>query len=335
MSKLCIAVLDDYPYAARKGGHWDSLDAEVVVFHEPFPGAEAVVTALAEFDVVVAMRERTGFPAEVLRGLKRLKLLVTTAPANAAIDVRAANEQGVVVCGTGYPEFGSTSELSWALILATVRNVPAETRFVRHGGWQMSVGRGLEGKTFGLLGLGRLGSRVAKVGQAFNMETIAWSQTLTAENAAEHGVTAVTKDELFTRSDVVSIHVMLSERSRGLVGAAELAAMKPTALLVNTSRGPIVDEDALVDALLERRIGGAALDVLTVEPLPPRHILRRLDNALITSHIGYVTEGQYEVFCRDAVEDIAAFIAGNPIRVVELLELNPFPATPSRRYSHQ
>jgi phosphoglycerate dehydrogenase-like enzyme len=317
MSKLCIAVLDDFQYAARKYGDWDSLDAEVVVFHEPFLGAEAVVTALAEFDVVVAMRERTGFPAEVLRGLKRLKLLVTTAPANAAIDVRAANEQGVVVCGTGYPEFGSTSELTWALILAAVRNVPAETRFVRHGGWQMSVGRGLEGKTLGLLGLGRLGSRVAKVGQAFNMETIAWSQNLTAEKAAEHGVTAVTKDELFTRSDVVSIHVMLSERSRGLVGAAELAAMKPTALLVNTSRGPIVDEDALVDALLERRIGGAALDVFTVEPLPQRHILRRLDNALITPHIGYVTEGQYEVFYRDAVEDIAAFIAGNPIRVVE------------------
>jgi phosphoglycerate dehydrogenase-like enzyme len=317
MSKLRIAVLDDYQHAARKYGDWDSLEAHVEVFHEPFADADAVVSRLAEFDVVVAMRERTRFPAQVLRGLKRLKLLVTTAPANAAIDVPAANAQGVVVCGTGYPELDSTSELTWALILAAVRNIPAETRFVREGGWQMSVGSGLGGKTLGLLGLGRLGSRVAKVGQAFGMETIAWSQNLTAEKAAEHGVTAVTKKELFRRSDVLSIHLMLSDRSRGLVGAAELAAMKPTALLVNTSRGPIVDEEALVRALLERKIGGAALDVFNVEPLPERHILRRLDNAIVTPHIGYVTEGQYEVFYQDAVEDIAAYIAGKPIRVVD------------------
>jgi phosphoglycerate dehydrogenase-like enzyme len=317
MSTLRVAVIDDYQHVARKYGDWDSLDAEVETFHEPFPDAFAVVSALAEFDVVVAMRERTRFPAEVLRGLRKLKLLVTTGPANAAIDITAATAEGIVVCGTGYPELGSTSELTWALILAAVRNIPAETRFVREGGWQTGVGSGLEGKTLGLLGLGRLGSRVAKVGQAFGMDLIAWSQNLTAEKAAEHGVTAVTKNELFTRSDVLSIHVMLSDRSRGLVGSAELAAMKPTALLVNTSRGPIVDEDALVQALVERRIGGAALDVFNVEPLPAQHILRRLDNAVITPHIGYVTEGHYKVFYQDAVEDIAAFIAGKPIRVVD------------------
>jgi phosphoglycerate dehydrogenase-like enzyme len=324
MSKLRIAVLDDYQYAARKYGDWDSLDSQVVVFHEPLGDADTVVSQLAEFDVVVAMRERTGFPAEVLRGLKRLKLLVTTGPLNAAIDVPAANAQGIVVCGTGYPEFGSTSELTWALILAAVRNIPAETRSVGEGGWQSSVGWGLEGKTLGLLGLGRLGSRVAKVGQAFGMETIAWSQNLTAEKAAADGVSAVTKNELFTRSDVLSVHVMLSERSRGLVGAAELALMKPTALLVNTSRGPIVDEDALVDALLERKIGGAALDVFDIEPLPERHILRRLENVIATPHIGYVTEGQYQVFYQDAVEDIAAFMAGEPIRVVDEQTLAQF-----------
>jgi phosphoglycerate dehydrogenase-like enzyme len=316
MTDLRIAVLDDYQYVARRYGDWNSLDAQLEVFHEPFADVDAVVSQLAEFDVVVAMRERTRFPAEVLRGLKRLQLLVTTGPFNDAIDVPAANAQGVVVCGTGYPELGSNSELTWALILAAVRNMPAETRSMRKGGWQISVGTGLEGKTLGLLGLGRLGSRVAKVGQAFGMDTIAWSQNLTAEKAAEHGVTAVTKKELFENSDILSIHVPLSERSRGLVEAAELAAMKPTALLVNTSRGPIVDEDALVEALLARRIGGAALDVFNTEPLPERHILRRLDNVITTPHIGYVTEGQYKTFYHDAVEDIAAFIAGKPIRVV-------------------
>ena len=316
MTDLRIAVLDDYQYAARRYGDWNSLDAQVEVFHEPFADVDEVVSQLAEFDVVVAMRERTRFPAEVLRGLKRLKLLVTTGPFNDAIDVPAANAQGVVVCGTGYPELGSTCELTWALILAAVRNMPAETRSMRQGGWQVGVGTGLEGKTLGLLGLGRLGSRVAKVGQAFGMDTIGWSQNLTAEKAAEHGVTAVTKKELFENSDVLSIHVPLSDRSRGLVGAAELAAMKPAALLVNTSRGPIVDEDALIDALLARKIGGAALDVFNLEPLPERHILRRLDNVIATPHIGYVTEGQYKVFYSDAVENIAAFIAGKPIRVV-------------------
>jgi phosphoglycerate dehydrogenase-like enzyme len=316
MGDLRVAVLDDYQHVARKYGDWDSLKAHVEVFHEPFPDAGSVVSQLAGFDVVVAMRERTRFPAEVLRGLTQLKLLVTTAPGNAAIDVPAAHEQGIVVCGTGYPEHSSTAELTWALILAAAKNIPAETRFVREGGWQMGVGIGLAGKTLGLLGLGGLGSRVARVGQAFDMNTIAWSRNLTAEKAAAQGVTAVTKEELFSRSDVLSVHVMLSDSSRGLVGAAELALMKPDALLVNTSRGPIVDEEALLQALVQRKIRGAALDVVNTEPLPQHHVLRRLDNVVLTPHMGYVTECAYTVFYRDAVEDIAAYVAGAPIRVI-------------------
>ncbi|MFG1667856.1 D-2-hydroxyacid dehydrogenase family protein [Streptomyces sp. Y7] len=317
MNDLRIAVLDDYQHVARKYADWDSLKARIEVFHGAFPDTDTVVSQLADFDVVVAMRERTPFPAEVLHRLTRLKLLVTTGPVNASIDIPAATAQGVVVCRTGYPDAAATSELTWALILAAVRNLPAETRNVREGGWQLGVGTMLAGKTLGLLGLGRLGSRVAKVGQAFGMETIAWSQNLTAEKAAEHGVTAVTKSDLFTRSDVLSVHMVLSERSRGIVGAAELDSMKPTALLVNTSRGPLVDEDALVRALRQRKIGGAALDVFDTEPLPRDHVLRSLDNVLVTPHIGYVTEGNYQVFYQHAVENIAAFIAGEPIRVLK------------------
>ena len=317
MSKLRIAILDDYQDVALTYADWTSLRADVKVFRSAFPDADAVVSQLTDFDVLVAMRERTRFAAKVLSRLPRLKLLVTTAPANAAIDVAAANAHGIVVSGTGYPDVAATSELTWALILAVVRRLPAETQHVRQGGWQMGIGTRLEGKTLGLLGLGRLGSRVARVGKAFGMETIAWSQNLTAEQAAQHGVIAVSKKDLFTRADVVSVHLILSDRSRGLVGAAELAAMKPTAVLVNTSRGPIVDEDALLRALQERKIGGAGLDVFNVEPLPKDHLLRTLDNVVVTPHIGYVTDGNYKVFYQEAVEDIAAFVAGKPIRTVQ------------------
>lgn len=317
MDDMRIAVLDDYQNVARKYADWDSLEAHVEVFHGPLSDADKVAARLAEFDVVVAMRERTPFPAGVLRRLDRLKLLITTGMGNAAIDIPAANAQGIVVCGTDYPRFSAAPELTWALILAAAKNIPGETRLVREGGWQLGVGSDLEGKTLGLLGLGRIGSRVARVGQAFGMKTIAWSQNLTAEKAAEHGVTAVSKQELFTSSDVLSIHMILSDRTRGLVGATEMSSMKPTALLVNTSRGPIVDEDALVDALQARRIGGAALDVFDIEPLPADHALRRLDNAVVTPHIGYVTEGNYETFYKEAVENIAAFAAGTPIRVLK------------------
>jgi phosphoglycerate dehydrogenase-like enzyme len=311
-----IAVLDDYQRVARELANWDSLDAELEVFQDPFPDSDTAAARLDGFDVVVAMRERTPFPAHVLRKLDQLKLLVTTGMGNVAIDIAAARELGIVVCGTGYPYFSATSELTWALILSALRKIPAETRLVRDGGWQASVGVGLEGKTLGLLGLGNIGSRVAKVGQAFEMTTIAWSQNLTADTARGHGVTLVSKEELFSASDVVSVHVMLGERTRGLVGAKEIASMKRTAVLVNTSRAPIIDEDALIRALREGTIGGAALDVFSVEPLPAQHPLRALDNAVSTPHIGYVTDGNYEVFYRDVIEDIAAFAAGKPVRVL-------------------
>ncbi|GAA3750403.1 D-2-hydroxyacid dehydrogenase family protein [Streptomyces tremellae] len=310
-----IAILDDYQHVALGFADWASLDAEITAFHEPFADEDAVVKGLAGYDVAVAMRERTPFPAHVLRRLTDLRLLVTTGPGNRSIDIEAARELGVTVAHTGYMS-APTAELTWALILSAVRNIPAENRSVRAGGWQTGVGGDLYGRTLGLLGLGRLGSRVAEIGRAFGMETIAWSQNLTAERAAEQGVTAVAKDELFARADVLSVHLVLSERTKGLVGAAELAAMKPTALLVNTSRGPIVDEFALLTALREHRIGGAALDVFDREPLPAHHPLRRLDNALLTPHVGYVTRDTYEVFYRDAVEDIAAWAAGSPVRVL-------------------
>lgn len=311
-----IAILDDYQEVALGFGDWASLGAEIEVFTEPFVDATDVVARLREFDVVVAMRERTRFPAEVLDRLPALKLLVSTGHRNAAIDVAAARRNGVVVSSTGYIA-APAAEHTWALILAAARNVPEESRNMRDGGWQTTVGTILHGKTLGLLGLGRLGAGAAKIGQAFGMETIAWSRNLTKEKADPHGVTAVSKDELFARTDVLSIHLVLSDRSRGLVGAPELAAMKPTAILVNTSRGPIVDEVALVDALRRKEIAVAALDVYDVEPLPSEHPLRTLDNVVLTPHIGYVTREAYEIFYRDAVEDIAAFQAGSPVRVME------------------
>ncbi|MEU3622637.1 hydroxyacid dehydrogenase [Amycolatopsis coloradensis] len=311
-----IAILDDYQEVALGFGDWASLGAEIEVFTEPFLDAADVVARLREFDVVVAMRERTRFPAEVLDRLPALELLVSTGHRNAAIDVAAARRNGVVVSSTGYIA-APAAEHTWALILAAARNVPAESENMRDGGWQTTVGTILHGKTLGLLGLGRLGAGAAKIGQAFGMETIAWSQNLTREKADPHGVTAVSKDDLFARADVLSVHLVLSDRSRGLVGAPELAAMKPTAILVNTSRGPIVDEVALVDALRRKEIAVAALDVYDVEPLPSEHPLRTLDNVVLTPHIGYVTREAYEIFYRDAVEDIAAFQAGSPIRVME------------------
>ncbi|WP_409465769.1 D-2-hydroxyacid dehydrogenase family protein [Amycolatopsis sp. GA6-003] len=310
-----IAILDDYQNVALQCADWEPLGAEIEVFTEPFSGPDDVVARLAGFDVVVAMRERTPFPAAVLDRLPALKLLVSTGRRNAAIDLDAAKRRGVVVSATGALA-SPTVEHAWALILAGARNLPAEFRSMRDGGWQVGLGMALRGKTLGLLGLGRLGSEVARIGQAFGMEPIAWSQNLTPERAAEHGVTAVSKEDLFARADVLSVHLVLSERTRGLVGAAEFAAMKPTALLVNTSRGPIVDEPALLDALRNKKIAAAALDVYDVEPLPADHPLRTLDNAILTPHIGYVSRETYEVFYGGAVEDIAAFQAGKPINVL-------------------
>jgi phosphoglycerate dehydrogenase-like enzyme len=312
-----IAVLDDYQDAARRMADWSRLPAgaELAVFRDHVADLEAVAARLASFDVVVAMRERTPFPRALLERLPRLRLLVTTGMRNAAIDLQAAADRGVLVCGTGglpYP----TAELAWGLVLALARRIPREDRATREGRWQETVGLGLNGKTLGVLGLGTLGSRVARFGRAFEMDVLAWSQNLTAERAAEIGAVRVDRDELLARSDVVSIHLVLSERTRGLIGARELGLMKRTAYLVNTSRGPIVDEAALVRALRDGIIAGAGLDVYDEEPLPPDHPLRGLPNTVITPHLGYVTEETYRIFYGQALEDILAYLRGEPVRVL-------------------
>lgn len=310
-----IAILDDYQNVALELADWKSLDAEIEVFTSYLGDTDELVERLAGAAVVVAMRERTRFPAELLARLRDLKLLVSTGPRNAAIDLKAAARHGITVCGTGYVSH-PTAEHTWALILAAARNLATELPAMRDGGWQTTIGKPLHGRTLGLLGLGRLGSRVARVGQAFGMETIAWSQNLTSERAAEHDVTLVGKEELFERSDILSVHLVLSGRTRGLVGARELGLMKADSLLVNTSRGPLIEEAALLDVLRRKAIGGAALDVFDVEPLPADHPLRTLDNVTLTPHLGYVTHDLYETFFHDAVEDIAAWRAGEPVRVM-------------------
>lgn len=312
-----IAVLDDYQNVARSMADWSALPAtaEVTVFNDHVADPDALVRRLQDFEIVCIMRERTAFPRAVFERLPNLRMLVTTGSRNASVDLAAATEHRVLVThtrGTTHP----TPELAWGLILALARHIPYEHRAMQEGRWQTTIGRGLNGGTLGILGLGRLGARTARIGQAFGMEVIAWSQNLTAERAAEHGARLVGKQDLFRLADVVSIHLVLSDRSRGLVGAAELALMKPTAWLINTSRGPIVDEAALIDALRNRRIAGAGLDVYGTEPLPADHPLRRLDNVVLTPHLGYVTEETYRIFYGDTVENIAAWLAGAPIRML-------------------
>jgi phosphoglycerate dehydrogenase-like enzyme len=312
-----VAVLDDYQGVAASFGPWATLgdDVEVRFFREHVADDDVLAALLAPYEVVVAMRERTPFTAALLARLPNLRLLVTTGMRNASIDIEAARARGIVVSGTGIVA-GATAELTWGLIIALTRHICVEHERVRVGGWQSTVGPELQGRTLGVLGLGRLGRRVAAIGQAFEMNVVAWSQNLTAESAGEVGVEAVERDELFARADVLTIHTVLSERTRGLVGARELALMQRSAVLVNTSRGPIVDEDALVAALHAGTIAGAALDVYETEPLPVDHPLRAAPNTVLTPHIGYVTTGTYEVFYREAVEDIAAFIGGAPVRVL-------------------
>jgi phosphoglycerate dehydrogenase-like enzyme len=312
-----VAILDDYQDVALRMADWKSLPAgtEVVAFRDHLHDTDAVAKRLAAFDVVVAMRERTAFPRVLLEALPKLRLLVTTGMRNASIDVRAATERGITVCGTSglpYP----TAELTWGLVLALFRRIPVEDRATRDGRWQTTLGLGLNGKTLGVIGLGTLGSRVARYGRAFEMEVLAWSQNLTPERAAEGGATLVGKDELLARSDVVSIHLVLGDRTRGLIGARELGLMKRTAYLVNTSRGPIVDEAALVRALQDGTIAGAGLDVFEPEPLPLDHPFRRLPNTVITPHLGYVTEETYRIFFGHALEDVQAFLRGEPVRVL-------------------
>ncbi len=313
-----IAVLDDYQGIAATLADWDSLQAEVTFFSD-YLGADddGVVAALAGYDVVVAMRERTPITAERLARLPELRLIVSTGRRNASIDLKATAARGITVCHTGYLP-SPAAEHTWALIHAATRRLDVELGAIRSGGWQTTLGRNLEGRRLSVLGLGNLGSRVAKVGLAFGMDVVAWSQNLTEERAAEVGARKVEKEELFATADVLTIHLVLSKRSRGLVGSAELGLMKPDAILVNTSRGPIVDEAALLAALRGDRLGLAALDVFDVEPLPADHPLRHERRAITTPHIGYVTREQYEIFYRDAVEDIAAFAAGAPIRLLEL-----------------
>lgn len=312
-----VAILDDYQGVALALADWQSLhpQAQMQAFVDHLDGLDALAQRLHTFESIVAMRERTPFPRALLDRLPNLRLLVTAGMRNAAIDIAAAAERKVLVCGTEmlpYP----TAELAWGLILALCRHIPREDRAVREGRWQTTLGIGLKGKTLGLLGLGRLGSQVARVGKAFGMETIAWSQNLTAERAAEAGAALVSKAELFARADIVSIHLVLSPRSRGLVSEAELARMKPTAFLVNTSRGPIVDEAALLAALRAKRIAGAGLDVFEPEPLPSDHPVLKLDNVVITPHLGYVTEEGYRLAYGQAVEDIRGFLEGKPVRVI-------------------
>jgi phosphoglycerate dehydrogenase-like enzyme len=309
-----ITLLDDYQGVALAMGPWDRLDAEVVSLREHLLGDE-LVSALAGREVVVAMRERTPFGRDLLDRLPDLRLLVTTGMANASIDLAAARDRGVVVCGTRSRQAGP-AELTWALVLAVTRHVAYEDAAVRAGGWQTTIGPELSGRTLGVLGLGRLGTIVAGYGAAFGMRVLGWSANLDPSHARELGVEPVALDDLLTRADVVTIHLKLSDRTRGLLGARELDLIGPDGYLVNTSRGPIVDEAALVAALRSGRIAGAGLDVFDLEPLPADHPLRTAPHAVLTPHIGYVALDAYRTFYADAVEDVTAWLAGEPVRVL-------------------
>lgn len=307
-----IAILDDYQNVALGLADWSVLKdrAEITVFNDHLDEEAAVIARLRPFDIVCVMRERTPLPRSIIAALPNLKLIVSTGARNASIDLAAAQEHGVAVANTGYGPSGVV-ELAWALLLALLRHVPEEAASLRAGGWQTRIGGDLQGRTLGLVGLGRSGAAMARIAQAFGMRVIAWSQNLTPEKAAAHDAQWVEKQALFAEADIVSVHLVLSRRTRGLIGAADFAAMKPGALFVNTSRGPIVDEAALIAALSEGRIAGAALDVFDREPLPPDHPFRRLPNCLATPHVGFVTRATYEVFYRDTVRAIDDFLAAD------------------------
>jgi phosphoglycerate dehydrogenase-like enzyme len=315
---LRCAILDDYQNVALSMADWSKVtsDLDIQVFNKPLGPADNVVMALQGFGIACAMLERTAFPRAVIERLPDLKLLITTGMRNASIDLEAATERGLVVCGT--PSFGNgTAAIATGLMLDLPRRINYENARLRAGSfWQTTIGLDLEGMTLGLLGLGRLGIRMAEIGRAFKMNIVAWSQNLTPERCKEAGAEHVSRDDLFRRADFLSIHMQLSERTRGLIGASELGLMKPTAFLINTSRGPIVEEAALLSALRERRIAGAGLDVFDIEPLPIDHPFRSLDNVVLTPHVGYVTEQNYRAFFAGIVDDIRAFLDGKPIRVL-------------------
>jgi phosphoglycerate dehydrogenase-like enzyme len=304
-----IAVLDDYQHAALSLADWSSLKpwASITIFHDHLADGDSVVTRLKPFDVVCVMRERTPLTRAILERLPNLKLIASTAPRNASIDADAANRQGIGIVHTGYTST-PTVELTWALILGSARHIVSESRSLGRGDWQQSIGDDLSGRTLAILGLGNVGREVAKIGVAFGMKVIAWSENLTPERAVSVGAEFVSKDLLFKRADFLSIHVVLSQRTRGLVGARELSLMKSTARLINTSRGPIVTESDLIDALHARKIAGAAIDVFDQEPLPPNHPFRTMANVLATPHIGYVSRGLYETFYQDTVANIRRWI---------------------------
>lgn len=312
-----IAVIDDWQAVAQDVVDWSVLKAvgEVTFLHD-YPADNATLAArLGEFEVICVMRERTRFDEDLLRRLPTLKLLVTGGMRNAALDLEAAAALGIQVCGTDSYKHAAP-ELTWALIMAATRNLVVEASALRAGQWQQSLGGDLHGKTLAILGLGSIGQRVAQFGQVFGMRVIAWSENLTAERAASVGVSYVSKQQLFEQADVLSVHLVLSERSRGLVDAEALGWMKPSALLVNTARGPIVDETALIKALQKKRLAGAALDVYEQEPLPAHHPFRTLENVLATPHVGYVSQQNYQQFFSQMIEDIQAWSAGQPIRLL-------------------
>ena len=317
MSALRIAVLDDWQAVASQVVDWSPLQAlgELVFVHDyPAPTA-TLIERLKDFDVICVMRERTLFDEALIDGLPRLKLLVTGGMRNAALDLDAARARGVVVCG-GDSYKHAAPELTWALLMALQRNLLAEANSLRSGGWQVGLGGDLHGKTLGILGLGSIGQKVAGYAKAFGMRVIAWSENLTPDRASEAGVTWVSKQALFEQADILTVHLVLSARSLGLVDAQALGWMKPTAALINTSRGPIVDEQALLQALQQQRLAGAALDVFSEEPLPADHPFRRLPNLLATPHIGYVTQNNYRQFFEHMIEDVLAWHSGAPIRLL-------------------
>ena len=312
-----LAILDDYQGVAMAMGPWETLPGvEVTVFRDTITDQAALVQRLAPFDAILAMRERTPFPRALIERLPNLRLLITTAARNRSIDAAACAEKGIVFCGT--PSFGDpTTDITWGLILNLMRDLPAQQASLRAGGWQTSVGWGTEGRTLGVVGLGKLGARAAKVGLALGMKVVAWSTNLTEERAAEVGVTRVDKATLLATADVVTLHLILSERSRGIIGAADLAQMKPTAFIVNTSRGPLIDQDALIAALKAGTIAGAGIDVYDSEPLPPGHPMLSAPNTMLTPHLGYVTQQNYRAYYEGAAEAVAAFNAGAPVRVIK------------------
>ena len=319
MKRLNLAILDDYQHVALKMADWSKIAerCQIDVIDKPLKDLGDATRTLAPYEIICMLRERTAAPRDLLIALPRLQLIAISSSQHRTLDLEAATERGIMVCNSPVPaevQYG-TPELAIALMLAAMRRIPQEERRLRSGLWQGSVGRQVFGRTLGIVGLGGIGRTVARMAQGLNMQVVAWSQNLTLEAAAEVGVLRVEKDELFSQSDIISLHLVLGDRTRGTVGARELSLMKPTALLINTARGPLIDENALLEALRKRSIGGAALDVFWQEPLSPDHPLLQLDNVVLTPHLGYVVEESYRAFYAGLVETVTAFLAGAPIRV--------------------